>query len=98
MQKLLGFTVAMSLGSAVTFADTLSDRLSIGMSPDRVSAVLGVAPFTTECKEMLAVRYCSSQFKRAEFDTEQFTASFYEVSFIADRMVSVSVKTRRGKF
>ena len=79
-------------------ADTYSERLSVGTTPDRVSATLGVKPFATECKAVLTVEYCTSQYKRAEFDFEQFTASFYEVTFVSGRMVSVSVKTRQGKF
>lgn len=93
-----GCAILMVLLAQVARADAFSDKLSIGMVPDRVASALGVLPFDTDCKEVLSIKSCTYKYKRAEFDTEQFTATFYDVTFVADRMVSVSTKTRRGRF
>lgn len=83
---------------ALSYADSLSDRIKIGQSQDDVSITMGGSPYDSDCSSTFGVKMCKLSWKKANFDKSNFSAIFYEVSLVADKVVSVNVQSKSGVY
>lgn len=97
MNKLLVAIVLSSLFSA-SFADELTDKIKVGSTKEEAIAIMGGNPNDSECSTTVGVKSCKLFWKKAVFDKTTFSAFFYDVTLIADRVISTNVMIRRGDF
>lgn len=96
ISKLMG--ILLLLVTNFSLADELTEKIRIGTGPGEVEAIMGDKPYDTDCSTTLGVRSCRIFFKKADFDKNGFTAYFYEVLLVADRVVSTNVQMKRGAY
>ena len=94
--KLLG-SLAL-IFSANTFADELTDRIKVGATKDEVVSIMGSNPYDSDCSTTVGVKTCKLFWRKATFDKSSFSANFYDITLVADRVISTNVLTRRGEF
>lgn len=94
MKKIIGLTLLLALSSVR--ADELTNKIRIGTGHRDVESIMGDKPYDTDCSITLGIKSCKLFFKRADFDKNGFTAYFYEIVLIAERVFSTNVQTKRG--
>lgn len=97
MKKLL-LTFFIATLSSASFADELTDKIKVGATKAEVVSIMGSEPYDSDCSSTVGVKSCKYFWKRATFDRNSFSANFYDVTLIADRVISTNVLTRRGDF
>lgn len=95
--KPLIFVISILYGSIAT-ADEFIDKIKMGQTSDDVVSVMGSQPYNTDCSTTLGVKYCTLYWKIASFDKATVSASFYEISLVADRVISKSLQVKQGNF
>lgn len=97
MKKILTALFIVTLPSA-SFADELTDKIKVGATKEEVVSIMGGDPYDSDCSTTVGVKSCKYFWKKATFDKTKFSANFYDVTLIADRVISTNVLTRRGEF
>lgn len=90
--------VVLLLIPVLSYADSVSDKIKIGQSQDDVSIIMGGGPYDSDCSSTFGVKMCKLSWKKANFDRSSFSAMFYEVSLVADKVVSVNVQSKSGVY
>lgn len=69
-------------------ADTISDQIKTGMSKVEVSHIMGAEPISEDCTSVMGLSKCTLIWK-----TGFFSKTEYAVTTVADKVISVTVKT-----
>jgi hypothetical protein len=80
--------IAFLLNSGISFADQVSERIKTGMSKVEVSNIIGSQPESEVCTSILGVSTCTLTWK-----TGFISKTEYVITTVADKVVSVTVKT-----
>lgn len=84
--------------SQTASAEDLTDRIKVGATQAEIVALMGERPYDTNCSTTLGVKSCKLSWKKATFDKNSFIATFYEITLIADHVISTNTFTRQGVF
>lgn len=82
--------------SQIAFADELTDKIKVGATQEEVISIMGGKAYDSDCSTTIGVKSCKLFWKKASFDKSEFIANFYDITLIADRVVSTNVITKRG--
>ena len=82
--------------SQITFADELTDKIKVGATQEEVISIMGGKAYDSDCSTTIGVKSCKLFWKKASFDKSEFIANFYDITLIADRVISTNVLTKRG--
>jgi hypothetical protein len=96
--KRVYYLLCTLLFSSLVMADETTDKIRVGMTQDEVISLMGSKPYDSDCSTTVGVKACKLFWKKATFDKNSFTAFFYDVTLIADRVVSTNVLTKQGVF
>ena len=71
-------------------ADEISDQIKIGMSKSEVSQIFGGSPDSEECTTIATLTKCTTVWKKGII-----SKSTYTVTFVVDKVVSVTVSNSK---
>jgi hypothetical protein len=87
MNQRIAIFISTLLIALPASADELSEKIKVGMSKVEVSHVMGEDPSHEKCTKTLGVSGCKLTYKKGFF-----TKTIYEVTTVADKVVSVAVQ------
>ena len=73
-----------------SFADELSNQITVGMTKAEVTVVMGATPNSEDCTTTLGVQKCNLTWKKGFW-----SKTSYAVVTVADRVISVSTQTTK---
>lgn len=86
MKKILFFIFLIFLNTA--YADEISEKIKTGMSKVEVSHVMGAEPISEDCTSVIGLSKCTLIWRTGFLSKTEYT-----VTTVADKVVSVAVKT-----